>query len=72
MKALFESVPRPEPDRIKKGPSISGEIGNPIDPPSGCRFHPRCVKAVPECQITEPLVHNIVEHHQVACHCINV
>ena len=70
-KALFAAVPRPEPIRIKKGPAISGEIGNPINPPSGCRFHPRCDQAVSECKISEPLVQNIDAGHQVACHFIN-
>jgi oligopeptide/dipeptide ABC transporter ATP-binding protein len=39
-KALFMAVPRPEPGRVKETPALLGEIGNPIDPPSGCRFHP--------------------------------
>jgi oligopeptide transport system ATP-binding protein len=67
-KALFEAVPRPEPGRAKEVPAISGEIGNPIHPPSGCRFHPRCKEIVPECRENEPVVRNIGKNHQVACH----
>jgi oligopeptide transport system ATP-binding protein len=69
-KALFAAVPRPEPGRIKVVPAISGEIGNPINPPLGCRFHPRCSQAVPECKTTEPMIQNIGNFHQAACHCI--
>jgi peptide/nickel transport system ATP-binding protein len=59
-------------------PSISGEKqkllgipGSPPDlvtPPSGCRFHPRCSKAMPICQQDIPLIKNISTDHTVACH----
>lgn len=67
-KALFEAVPQPVPGRIKKKAALSGEIGNPLDPPQGCRFHPRCVDAKAECRLTEASLTEVGPGHQVACH----
>jgi peptide/nickel transport system ATP-binding protein/oligopeptide transport system ATP-binding protein len=67
-KALFEAVPQPVPGRIKKNAALSGEIGNPLDPPPGCRFHPRCVDAKAECRLTEASLTEVGPGHQVACH----
>ncbi len=67
-KALFEAVPQPIPGRIKKNAALSGEIGNPLDPPSGCRFHPRCSQAVSECRQKETPLREVRPGHRVACH----
>ncbi|OGO21142.1 MAG: peptide ABC transporter substrate-binding protein [Chloroflexi bacterium RBG_16_50_9] len=67
-KALFAAVPRPEPDRVKKASAISGEIGNPTCPPGGCRFHPRCSDATPDCQQVIPTLREVRPGHQVACY----
>ena len=67
-KALFEAVPQPVPGRIKKNAALSGEIGNPLNPPPGCRFHPRCVDAKAECRLTEASLTEVGPGHQVACH----
>ena len=48
-KALFEAVPQPIPGRIKKESAITGEIGNALHLPGGCRFHPRCIRATALC-----------------------
>ena len=53
-KALFAAVPRPEPGRARKAAVLKGEIGNPIDPPPGCRFHPRCPYATADCRTDRP------------------
>jgi peptide/nickel transport system ATP-binding protein len=66
-KALFEAVPRPEPGRIKNVPALIGEIGNPLDPPSGCRFHPRCDQTFSDCREVEPRLREVTPGHQVAC-----
>jgi oligopeptide/dipeptide ABC transporter ATP-binding protein len=66
-KALFAAVPRTEPGRIKNTSALSGEIGNPIDPPSGCHFHPRCAFAMDMCSSQEPPLREVEPNHQVAC-----
>ena len=66
-KALFEAVPQPEPGRAKKTAVLRGEIGNPIDPPPGCRFHPRCPYAKAGCRKTAPVLCEVGPGHQVAC-----
>jgi oligopeptide/dipeptide ABC transporter ATP-binding protein len=65
--ALFAAVPRPEPGNARKAVVLEGEIGNPIDPPPGCRFHPRCPHAKPGCGQTAPDLCDIGRGHQVAC-----
>jgi oligopeptide/dipeptide ABC transporter ATP-binding protein len=69
-KALFAVVPRPEPGRERPVPSIMGEIASPIDPPNGCRFHPRCPQATDDCKQLEPLLKEVTSRHQAACHLI--
>ncbi len=46
-KALFSSVPKPNPNNNQEKIELSGNIPDPIDPPSGCRFHTRCPKIIP-------------------------
>jgi peptide/nickel transport system ATP-binding protein len=67
-KALFSSVPIPDPERSRNRMLISGEIPSPINPPSGCRFHPRCPFAFERCTTEEPLVAEKSPGHRVACH----
>jgi oligopeptide/dipeptide ABC transporter ATP-binding protein len=47
---------------------LQGEIPNPMHPPSGCRFHPRCPQAMPQCQTLEPIWKAIAPGHDTACH----
>jgi oligopeptide/dipeptide ABC transporter ATP-binding protein len=47
---------------------LSGEIPNPMSPPSGCRFHPRCPKAMPHCKTEEPAWREVRPAHFTACH----
>jgi oligopeptide/dipeptide ABC transporter ATP-binding protein len=47
---------------------LSGEIPNPMSPPSGCRFHPRCPRAMPQCQTTEPVFKEVRPGRITACH----
>jgi oligopeptide/dipeptide ABC transporter ATP-binding protein len=47
---------------------LQGEIPNPMHPPSGCRFHPRCPQAMPQCQTLEPAWKAIEPGHNTACH----
>jgi oligopeptide transport system ATP-binding protein len=66
-KALFAAVPQPTPGKARKTAQLKGEICSPIDPPSGCHFHPRCPYAVAECGEKTPLLLEVAPGHQVAC-----
>jgi oligopeptide/dipeptide ABC transporter ATP-binding protein len=65
--ALISVVPVPNPRRRRPQTILQGEIPNPIDLPAGCRFHPRCPEAVPECRETDPQLRPVGPAHQVAC-----
>jgi oligopeptide/dipeptide ABC transporter ATP-binding protein len=66
--ALLEAVPVPDPKFRRKIPMPKGEIPNPINPPSGCRFHPRCPIAQEICAVDTPLLRELNPGHSVACH----
>ncbi|ACJ75475.1 oligopeptide ABC transporter, ATP-binding protein [Thermosipho africanus TCF52B] len=66
-KALISAVPEPDPKRKKKKIIPEGEVPNPINPPKGCKFHPRCPYAMDICKETEPSLKK-VKNHIVACH----
>jgi peptide/nickel transport system ATP-binding protein len=51
----------------KKRIILQGETPNPIDLPSGCRFHPRCPVAFRECHHTDPQLFSVSDSHQAAC-----
>ncbi len=65
--ALFAAIPRPTPGNARNTAIPEGEIGSPIDPPPGCRFHPRCPNAKVDCGQTAPVLHDIGRGHHVAC-----
>ena len=65
--ALFEAVPQPTPGKAREIVELRGEIGSPIDPPSGCRFHPRCPYARSNCGQRAPVLCDVGRGHQVAC-----
>jgi len=65
--ALLSVIPVPNPRRRRKRMVLAGETPNPIDLPSGCRFHPRCPVASELCGQTEPQLHSLGANHQVAC-----
>jgi peptide/nickel transport system ATP-binding protein len=66
--ALMAAVPIPDPLRRRNQPLPRGEIPSPINPPSGCRFHPRCSYAEDICGRDEPELREIEPGHTVACH----
>lgn len=65
--ALLAEIPRIT-DRKKEFVAIKGEIPSPLNPPSGCHFHPRCPHAMPRCKEQVPELKEISPHHQSACH----
>jgi peptide/nickel transport system ATP-binding protein len=66
--ALLSAVPIPDPHARRKKDLPRGEIPNPINPPPGCRFHPRCPDAREECSKHEPELYEARPGHFVACH----
>jgi peptide/nickel transport system ATP-binding protein len=66
--ALLAAVPVPDPRFRRTTPMPRGEIPNPINPPSGCRFHPRCPIAEEICSREEPELVDVSSGHHVACH----
>lgn len=65
--ALLAEVPRLTSGKRRFQP-IRGEIPSPLNPPSGCHFHPRCPMADEECRTRQPVLRQIVPSHTVACH----
>lgn len=66
--ALFSAALPSHPDEARKEIIISGEIPSPLNPPSGCSFHPRCPLAMPICSQVEPTLQSTAGSHLVACH----
>jgi peptide/nickel transport system ATP-binding protein len=65
--ALLASMPSMDPDRRTTEAPLFGDPPNPIDPPSGCRFHTRCKFAAPVCSQTAPPLAEVGPAHSVAC-----
>jgi oligopeptide/dipeptide ABC transporter ATP-binding protein len=66
-KALLSVVPVPNPRLRRERIILQGETPNPIDLPTGCRFHPRCPVAIDECRRVDPPFVEISDVHQAAC-----
>ena len=67
-KALLSVVPRRDPRRRVTPEILRGETPNPVDVPSGCRFHPRCPVAVAACRTTDPQLGTTgADGHRAAC-----
>ena len=65
--ALLSVVPVPNPRLRKKRMILQGETPNPINIPSGCRFHPRCPVAIDICNRNDPNLIKVSETHEAAC-----
>jgi oligopeptide transport system ATP-binding protein len=65
--ALVLATPIPDPKRRRKRIILAGEVPSPTNPPSGCRFHPRCSRATSECSEVEPPLENKGNGRLVAC-----
>ena len=66
--ALLSSTPIADPDSRRARVVLEGGVPSPVNPPSGCRFHPRCPKANSTCSQLEPELVDIGGGHLVACH----
>jgi oligopeptide/dipeptide ABC transporter ATP-binding protein len=68
--ALLGAIPLPDPrqNRARVRELVTGEPPNPINPPSGCRFHGRCPRATEVCEAVEPQLTEYAGGHLAACH----
>jgi oligopeptide/dipeptide ABC transporter ATP-binding protein len=66
--ALFSAIPIPDPARRRTRTPLKGEVPSPVNPPAGCRFNPRCEKALEICRREEPRLVDVGNNHFVACH----
>ena len=67
-KLLLDSIPVPDPNVETRKVVIEGEPPSPVNPPTGCRFNPRCPSASDRCRSEEPTMREIEPGHFVACH----
>lgn len=68
--ALFGAIPMPDVDNPRQLAVLEGNVPSPIDPPTGCRFHTRCVLAQEICTTVEPELKQIKNNRMAACHLI--
>jgi len=66
--ALIDAVPIPDPRTKREKVILGGEVPSALNPPAGCRFHPRCSRCMPECMESEPQLVELENGHLVACH----
>jgi oligopeptide/dipeptide ABC transporter ATP-binding protein len=66
-RGLLESIPGIDGTRHHRLQAIPGSIPSALNPPAGCRFHPRCTRAIPQCSEAEPPLENKGPNHYVAC-----
>ena len=68
--ALISAVTPANPveARRRQHQKLHGELPSPLDPPTGCPFHPRCPIAIDQCREEKPRLAPIAERHEVACH----
>ena len=67
-KALFSAALPSHPDVVREEIVLTGEVPSPINPPSGCRFHPRCPFAMDRCSVEIPVQKDVGSNHLVSCH----
>jgi peptide/nickel transport system ATP-binding protein/oligopeptide transport system ATP-binding protein len=65
--ALMSAIPVPDPDMKRERIILPGDVPSPLNPPSGCRFHPRCPVAMEHCALEEPPFIEVSNDHFVAC-----
>jgi len=65
--ALLSAIPIPDPKVRRERIILTGDVPSPLNPPSGCRFHPRCPVAMDQCKVEEPAFKEITPGHWAAC-----
>ena len=67
-RALMSAIPVPDPKQRRKRILLPGDVPSPVNPPSGCRFHPRCPVAQDRCKAEVPALREVGAGQSVACH----
>ena len=71
-RVLLAAVPVPDPRKRRRLEVVEGDVPTPINPPSGCHFHPRCPHAEERCRVESPALREVGEaggpSHRIACH----
>ena len=65
--ALMSAIPVPNPHLRRERVILTGDVPSPLNPPKGCRFHPRCPVAIAKCSQEEPQLKELLPDHWVAC-----
>ena len=65
--ALMSAIPVPNPRLKRERTVLKGDVPSPLNPPKGCRFHPRCPVAIEKCSQDEPQFKELLPEHWVAC-----
>jgi peptide/nickel transport system ATP-binding protein len=65
--ALMSAIPIPDPTLKRERIILQGDVPSPLNPPGGCRFHPRCPVALDVCSVEEPPFREVSDDHRVAC-----
>lgn len=66
-KALMSAIPVPDPRKKEERIILTGDVPSPINPPTGCHFHPRCPSMVEECKSKEPTLEEKAPNHVASC-----
>jgi oligopeptide/dipeptide ABC transporter ATP-binding protein len=66
--ALLNAVPRPDPDYVPVAAESFDDAGSALNPPSGCKFHPRCPHVMPICRTSDPALITLDDGRRAACH----
>jgi peptide/nickel transport system ATP-binding protein/oligopeptide transport system ATP-binding protein len=66
-RALMSAIPIPDPSIKRDRIILKGDVPSPLNPPKGCRFHPRCPVAIDRCSVEEPVFKEAKPDHMVAC-----
>jgi peptide/nickel transport system ATP-binding protein/oligopeptide transport system ATP-binding protein len=66
-KALMSAIPIPDPTLKRERTILKGDVPSPLNPPKGCRFHPRCPVAIAKCSVEEPEFLEKNKDHSAAC-----
>jgi len=66
-RALMSAIPIPDPTLKRDRVILKGDVPSPLNPPKGCRFHPRCPVAIDKCSVEEPFFKEAKPDHMVAC-----
>ncbi|OKO87617.1 peptide ABC transporter substrate-binding protein [Bradyrhizobium sp. NAS80.1] len=67
-RTLLNAVPRPDPDFVPTAAEAAEDAGSALEPPSGCKFHPRCPYVMPICRNVDPAPTDLPDGRRAACH----